>query len=156
VTVTAWRIVKARHAGNAFTGEGARLAGGRWNRPGTAVVYAAGSISLAMLELLIHLRSRELLLEYVLFEVTIPDHEIEVLDPSELPRGWRRSPPPRATQRIGDAWVASASSPVLRVPSVVVPSEPNFLLSPGHPRFPAIRIGRRQRIQLDRRLARGR
>ena len=50
--VRVWRLCKSKHA--AFDGEGARLAGGRWNRRGTAVVYASESLSLAALELLVH------------------------------------------------------------------------------------------------------
>jgi len=49
VTLTAWRITKREHTRNAFTGEGAREFGGRWNHPGTAVVYTAQSQSLAAL-----------------------------------------------------------------------------------------------------------
>ena len=48
--IRAWRIVKARHALRAFTGEGAHLYGGRWNSPGVAVVYTAGSAALATLD----------------------------------------------------------------------------------------------------------
>src|SRR3990172_1776005 len=53
VAITAWRIVKARHAANAFGGEGARVEGGRWNSPGTPVVYTSQSAALAALELLV-------------------------------------------------------------------------------------------------------
>ena len=48
----AWRIVKARHAPEAFSGEGPRRYGGRWTSPGVAVVYAAEHASLAVLEML--------------------------------------------------------------------------------------------------------
>ena len=41
VIFTTWRIVKARHADGAFDGEGARSEGGRWNSPGTPVVYTS-------------------------------------------------------------------------------------------------------------------
>jgi len=41
VIVNAWRITKRKHARDAFTGEGAREFGGRWNNPGTATVYTA-------------------------------------------------------------------------------------------------------------------
>ena len=57
----AWRIIKSRFAAEAFSGEGARLYGGRWNSPGTAMVYTAGSVSLATLELLVHLDNTSVL-----------------------------------------------------------------------------------------------
>ena len=51
--LTVWRLVTARFAKSAFSGEGARLYGGRWNRKGVLLVYAAGNQSLAMLEMLV-------------------------------------------------------------------------------------------------------
>ncbi|HTH19992.1 MAG TPA: RES domain-containing protein, partial [Candidatus Udaeobacter sp.] len=52
---SAWRIVRAARANSAFTGEGARIYGGRWNSRGTAVIYVSEHESLAALELLVHL-----------------------------------------------------------------------------------------------------
>ena len=63
--VSAWRITKRKHARSAFTGEGARLYGGRWNSPGTAIIYTAESQSLAVLEILVHLDSPELLKKWL-------------------------------------------------------------------------------------------
>ena len=51
----AWRIVKAKHAATAFSGEGAAKTGGRWNSRGVPVVYASSTKSLAALETLVHL-----------------------------------------------------------------------------------------------------
>ena len=72
MTFSAWRITKEVHAKSVFSGEGARLNGGRWNSRGTPLVYTAQSQSLAVLEMLVHLDSPELLKHFVLFEVTIP------------------------------------------------------------------------------------
>ena len=52
---SAWRIVRAARVNSAFTGEGARIYGGRWNSRGTAVIYVSEHESLAALELLVHL-----------------------------------------------------------------------------------------------------
>ena len=120
---TAWRLVKTRYAATAFDGEGARLYGARWNSPGTRVAYAADSVSLAILEVLVHLQSSQVLPSYSLLGVEIPDDLIERLDPSVLPRDWKRFPPPASLQAIGDAWVQAGSAAVLRVPSVIVESE---------------------------------
>ena len=49
---TAWRITSEKYAETAFSGEGAKEYGGRFNRPGTPVVYTSESISRATLELL--------------------------------------------------------------------------------------------------------
>lgn len=152
MTIHAWRIVKARHAAQAFSGEGARQSGGRWNSPGVAVVYAAGSASLAMLEVLVHLQSQELLKKYVLFEVTFDESLLTTIDLKSLPRTWRRSPPPTAAQHVGDQWITGGASAVLRVPSTIVLGEWNYLLNPAHKDFSSIAIGPRQPARFDPRL----
>jgi len=152
VIVHAWRIVEHPFVNHAFTGEGARVAGGRWNTPGKPMVYTAASASLAMLEMLVHLGRNELLREYVLFELTFDDALMTGVDPTILPANWREYPVPHAVQQIGDSWIAQTASAVLRVPSVVVPMEWNYLLNPLHEDFDAINIGPAQSLRFDPRL----
>lgn len=148
----AWRIVKRRHASRAFDGEGARLYGGRWNSPGVPVVYVAESRALAALEILAGLQSRTTLDLYVLIEVHFEDVLVENLEPASIPDGWRTSPPRHETQAIGDRWVREARSAVLRVPSVLIPAEFNFVLNPAHPEFGTIEILDTTPFKLDPRL----
>ena len=68
--LTVWRLVTARFADRAFSGEGARLYGGRWNRKGVPLVYTAGSQSLAMLEMLV--QDEPLRARYVIIPAHIP------------------------------------------------------------------------------------
>jgi RES domain-containing protein len=149
---TAWRIAKKRHAGSAFDGEGARRFGGRWNSPGTAVIYVAQSRALALLEVLVGLRSLTPTSSYVLIATTFDDALIDALGPDELPEDWRTSPPPSSTRRIGDHWVGERRSAVLRVPSVIVPGEFNHVLNPAHPDFGRIAIGEPHELAIDPRL----
>ena len=153
--LSAWRIVHERHAARGFSGEGARLYGGRWNSPGVAVVYTAGSRALAALEMLVHLDSPRILKRYVLCRVDFDERLIQELDPGEVPSDWRANPPTRSTQAIGDKWVEQAGAPVLRVPSVVVPEEWNYLLNPDHPDFVQIEIGNPAKFDFDPRFSRG-
>ncbi len=147
-----WRLCKRRHA--ALDGEGARLAGSRWNSRGTAVVYASDSLSLAALELLVHCDPALLPDDLVAIAIEIPDglarRRIEI---AELPRSWRRHPAPESLARMGDLWAKEMPSAVLSVPSAVVPGERNVLLNPQHPDFGRIRVGRLERFALDARLA---
>jgi RES domain-containing protein len=84
--IPAWRIVKRKHARAAFSGEGARRYGGRWNSAGVAIVYTAGSQSLAALEMVVHLGSSELLDHYLVFEVGIDESLVVKVEASQLPR----------------------------------------------------------------------
>jgi RES domain-containing protein len=154
LSLTAWRITKRKHAKAAFNGSGARKYGGRWNSPGVAVVYTAQSQSLALLEIVVHLNSAELLANYVLIGVEIGESFIHEVGKSRLPRNWRADPAPLSLRAIGDAWVLSGASAALRIPSTLVPSESNFLLNPLHPDFWKLRIGSPISFRFDPRLAR--
>jgi RES domain-containing protein len=152
VSVVAWRIVQRKFAKLAFTGEGARLFGGRWNSPGQPVVYAAQSLALAALEILVHVDSDKLLQDYVAIPVTVEPQLITQVDESTLPNNWRAYPASKATRTIGDAWISEGVLPMLQVPSAVIPREFNFLLNPWHKDFRKLRTGKPHRFQFDRRL----
>jgi RES domain-containing protein len=155
MTLTAWRIVKRKHAAAALSGDGARRYGGRWNRKGTAVIYTAQSISLAALEMLVHLSAADLLAEYVVLSVAFESRHVETPKRSALPRNWRDDPPPVEAQSFGSDWAAAARSVVLRVPSAIVETEFNYLINPGHPDFRQLRIGSPRPFGFDPRLAKG-
>jgi RES domain-containing protein len=146
-----WRITTARRARNAFSGEGARLYGGRWNPKGVPLVYTAESRALAMLEMLAQdapLRAR-----YVVIPATIPEGvTVERLEAAELPRGWRTIRRVETLRAIGAAWAAAQRTAVLAVPSAVLPGETNYLLNPLHPDFARIRVGRPGALVTDVRL----
>jgi RES domain-containing protein len=154
--ITAWRLVKSRHARSAFDGEGARLYGGRWNSLGTRVGYASDSIALAALEVLAHLQSTAVLQAYSVATIRFPESMVEALDPASLPPAWQRFPSPPENQAIGDKWVAESRSLVLRVPSTIVPSASNYLINPAHSGFTAAVIETPERFTFDPRLLRQR
>jgi len=145
----AWRIVKEKHAATAFNGEGARLYGGRWNSAGARVVYTSGSKALAALESLVHLNP-PVIFNYVAIPVEFDDALVEKV--ASLPADWTEEPPPPSTKDIGDLWVKEARSAVLELPSVIIPSEPNYLLNPTHPDFKKIIIGKPGLFAFDPRL----
>jgi len=153
LNLTAWRITKHKHVRSAFTGEGARLFGGRWNSPGTPIIYVAQSQSLAVLEVLVHLDSAAILEKYVLLRVDFEQSMVRDLNRSALPSSWRADPPPVETQAIGDEWAATGMSVALRVPSTLVPGESNFLLNPQHPDFKTLKIFKPQSFRFDPRLS---
>jgi len=149
--IRAFRIAKARQAARAFDGEGARFAGGRWNLPGDAVVYASSSLALAALETFVHLGDEGRTIRFAYFTVVIPDRVV-VERCTRPPRGWRTEPPSEATMRHGSEWLKSGRAAVLEVPSVLVPGETNLLLNPAHVDFGKLRITRPRAFSFDPRL----
>jgi RES domain-containing protein len=151
--VKVWRLCKRRHV--AFDGEGARLAGGRWNRRGTAVVYTSETLSLAALELLAHCDPPLLPADLVAIAAELPERlAVERVEIAGLPGTWRRYPAPDALGQVGTDWARRLSSVALSVPSVLVPRERNVLLNPAHADFRAIRVGKPEPFSFDPRLAR--
>jgi RES domain-containing protein len=148
---TGWRIVPEHRAGGAFSGEGARLFGGRWNSPGIAMVYASQHKSLAALEQLVHFNpitpNR-----FKVFEFQFPESLIENISLRNLPKEWRQEPPPPSTQKVGDVWAREMRSAVLAIPSILVPEELNYLLNPAHRDFKKITIGKPSDFSFDGRL----
>ena len=146
-----FRIAKARHIED-LTGEGARLNANRWNEKGTAVIYTSQSLSLAALEYLVHLPIvLAPALMYRIFEV--PDEvKFSRVRTSSLPRGWNAMPFQDETSRMGSAWVKGGKTLMLRVPSVIVPGEFNFILNPGHLAFGKVKPGRPRPFIFDERI----
>lgn len=147
----AWRLVKTRFLASAWDGEGARAAGGRWNSVGVPVVYVASSLSLALVEVLVHLPAG-LLGAYSAVPVSFEDTHVATLADRDLPPDWREVPPPASTRALGDRFVADGRALALRVPSVVVPSEANYVLNPAHPAFASIEVGAPAAFPFDPRL----
>ena len=145
----AWRIVKEKHAATAFSGDGARLYGGRWNSAGASVIYTSGSKALAALESLVHLNP-PVIFKYVAIPIEFSDTLVEKL--AALPADWTEEPPPQATKDIGDLWVKEVRSAVLEIPSVIIRGEPNYLLNPAHPEFKKITFGKSEPFSFDPRL----
>lgn len=140
-----YRVCRAVHA--RLDGAGARLVGGRWNSPGTAVVYMAESVSLAVLENLVHMSREDFPTGYVVVSAVIPDG-VRVMGEEELAARYGE----RSMTELGDAWVKGMESAVLRVRSRVVGEEHNFLLNPAHGQFGRIVVEAARPFEFDTRL----
>jgi RES domain-containing protein len=150
-----WRIIRKKRIPDAFTGEGARIGGGRWNHVGTPVVYVSETLSLAALELFIHFTRKDIKLSksLVAIPVDIPKSlKIVVVSDKDLHTDWRISPPSNSTKDIGTDWARKGVSSVLRVPSALIPTEYNLVLNPRHADFMKIKIGKPQPFSLDERM----
>ena len=147
--IHAWRLVREDRADDAFSGEGARLYGGRWNPHGLPTTYLSATRSLAALEVLVHQAERVPAGRFLFFEVRFPEQFVTAISSGDLEADWRNYPPRNSTVSRGGKWLKARSSPVLRVPSIMIPEESNYLLNPEHPRAEEIDIGKPQPFTFD-------
>lgn len=144
-----WRLARRAHA--ALDGEGARRYGGRWNSPGLPLVYSSSHLSLAALEALVHFDVDEVPGDLRAFAIEIPDALAqEQVSPDKLPIGWTRQE--FATRAFGDEWLAAARTPVLVVPSAIIPEETNVMVNPAHPATRGVVVVASRRFVYDPRL----
>ncbi len=150
---TVYRLLKAKYADNAFDGYGAKTYGGRWNSKGVAVTYTSDTVSLAVLEVLVHLHNPAVLEAYTLCSLEIQEAEVLELAEDALPEDWQLDPAPLSTAGIGDGWLAGGMSMALAVPSTIVTVQKNILLNPDHPAFAAaLKTVRCEPFTFDQRL----
>ncbi|MGO9340038.1 MAG: RES family NAD+ phosphorylase [Terracidiphilus sp.] len=147
-----WRLCRAPYANEAFSGEGARRFGGRWNSRGVPMVYCSSSLALAAIELFVHLEPNLQPADLVSIAADLPDTEpSRTIQPDELPPEWWSDDfePLRA---LGDGWIRAKSSLSMLVPSAPIHSEWNVLLNPLHPRMSELRIDPAQPFIFDARM----
>ena len=134
-----------------ISGEGAKQFGSRWNTKGVAVLYTAEHISLAILEMLVHLQFKEVPADYWLLQLNVPDTITATeIDAAKLKQHWQDDP--SYTQFIGNEFFHSMKSALLKVPSAVVQEEYNLLANPLHPDFKKIKIIKSKAFRFDNRL----
>jgi RES domain-containing protein len=148
--ITLYRFTSEKHKDD-LSGEGSRLFGGRWNNKGQAVVYTSTTISLALLELLIHSASyEEIKTKYLMtIEITTQD-TIPAIKPSKLGKNWIQDI--NSTKWIGGEFLKAHSSLVLQVPSAVIPEETNVLINPNHREIKKIKLKNTEQFRFDSRL----
>ena len=154
-----WRIAADTpgYEADDLSGAGARITGGRWNAPGSAVVYTSGSIALACLETVVHFNAGGLPFNRYLVAIDIPDPvwaAARLETSASLPIGWDADPAGRVSIGLGTGWIASGASALLIVPSIIVPEEINILINPVHPDASGITAGKVRKWTYDPRLLR--
>ena len=149
-TLSSFRIGDPNGAYPIFDATGSTLAPGRWNTPGSPLIYTSQHYSTALLEKLVH-GSGRLPPKQHYVEVTLPRGlSYEIFSPPELP-GWD-SMPATVSKLFGERWCLEKRSAILLVPSVVARLDTNILVNPGHPEFGMIEVSLHQPVFWDRRL----
>jgi RES domain-containing protein len=142
--------LKASRAESAFDGEGAFRYGGRWNSRGHRAVYASSTLSLALLEFLVHLDPAAQIPKLVALSICVAVADIKQFKPSAAEPNTMTFPwDLRQTREYGDNWLQPASSPALQVPSSIVSIESHFLINPHHPKFKSYTISAPQPFLID-------
>jgi len=147
-----FRLSKSKFA-NDLSGKGAERSGGRWNSKGTALVYTSASRALCTAEIAVHTPLGNLPLDYKLISIEIPDEiRIQELAVDDLPADWKSIPHAHSSQKTGDRFVSEGIFAVLKVPSVVVQDEFNYLINPAHQDSRKIIIKAIESFNFDERL----
>lgn len=142
-----YRLVRRERADDALSGEGARRYGGRWNRPGAAVVYASESRALAVLETFVHLTLEARVIAFVLITIELPARaQFRRRADARPPRSFA------ASQEAGQAWLEDGDALALVVPSLIVPQEKNYVLNVAHSQFAAVKVANAEPFSFDERL----
>lgn len=149
--IVVYRISKTKYISD-LNGTGAKLFGGRWNTKGNGILYTAENIALCALETLVHI-STSTLQDFSIATIQIPDEaSVETLESDQLPNNWDKYPAPAILAQVGDRWLQSNLSLLLRVPSVIVPQEFNVLVNPLHPEFSRVNLANVEPFVFDERL----
>lgn len=121
-------------------GMGAKLFGGRWNEVNTACIYTSEHLSLAFLEKYVHAKAKENMLNMALMTIEIPTEKdlITHVDEHKLVKNWMNDP--SYTQWLGSQILQDSSVLAFSVPSVLIPSERNYVLNPQSVHFKQLRF----------------
>jgi RES domain-containing protein len=144
-----FRITLSRYTDKLF----ASGLAGRWNKEGEKVIYTASSRSLACLENLVHRRGQTKSTSYGTIVLFIPDDfAIQRVELKDLAEDWNQKNDAEECRQIGSTWYQSKQTPVLSVPSAVIPFERNIVINTTHPDFDQVNIIRKEPFYFDPRL----
>ena len=146
-----YRLSKKKYSAD-LSGRGAEKAGGRWNSKGLPMVYTSESRALCTTEIAVHSPLGNIPTDYYLTTIEIPAASILEIKQADLPKDWKAIPHSNSTQLIGDKFLSENKFLVLKVSSVVVQGDFNYLLNPEHRLFPKVKITKTELFEFDERL----
>jgi RES domain-containing protein len=152
--IVGYRLVREARASVAFSGDGARRFGGRWNPKNIPVVYGSEHLSLAVLEFRVNQGGYDPDDPYLYFQFEFDEALVERVEtpPADWLTRFKEDGSITAAQAFGEKWFLQKRSAVLSVPSAVIPIERNFVLNPYHEDFVKVAIGAAAKLEFDPRL----
>lgn len=144
-----WRVSNYQN----LDGMGGLYVSGRWHTKGHPIVYCTLNPATALLETLVHMEidSEDRPERFQVLRIEGPDTlSIERIEAAALATNWAEDL--ASTQSIGDRWLSEGRSPLLHVPSVLVPETWNVLINPQHAEANRLKITMTYEHAFDARL----
>ena len=116
------------------------------------MVYTSESRALCTTEIAVHSPLGNIPTDYYLTTIEIPAASILEIKQADLPKDWKAIPHSNSTQLIGDKFLSENKFLVVKVPSVVVQGDFNYLLNPEHKFFSKIKITKTELFEFGERL----
>ena len=114
---------------------------GRWNGEGKKVIYCAESIPLAFLENMVRRQGVGFNDDFKIMIIEIPGHlKITSISTADLKDGWRNFKDFSKCQLYGNKWYDEAQTPILKVPSAVLPDAFNYVINTTHSDYKEIKL----------------
>lgn len=135
-----------------LTGEGAKLNGGRWNLMGTPCLYTSETKALSVLEYAANVQLEEMPDHLSITVYSLPVKSWKEFNVTDLPGNWQEIPVPEETKRWGSLHLQQAKYLALKIPSIIIPSEFNYILNPLHADFKKIKIKEVHSFSFDSRI----
>jgi RES domain-containing protein len=146
-----FRICKSDHADD-LSGAGSKLFGGRWNSKGHPVLYTSSTRALAALEVLVHIPATIPLSDYIVSTIELPESSMQEVTHDDIRKEYELKGLNAGFAQIGDTWLAGNTSLILKVPSIIIREEYNYLVNPAHPLFLKVKIKEKKPFVFDARL----
>ncbi|NQY73730.1 MAG: RES domain-containing protein [Candidatus Margulisbacteria bacterium] len=127
---TAYRIFSRNSTHDPLSGEGASQFPGRWNLEGTKVIYAAESLSLAILETIVNLKNASSIPSFKYIELSFQKKDIYNVMLDQKQSDWLNPVQNLDSRQFGTDILQNNSNKVIQVPSSVVPESYNYLIPP--------------------------
>ncbi len=135
-----------------LTGEGAKLHGGRWNKIGVPCIYTSESKSLSVLEYAANVRLEEMPVSLSITVYELPEKSWKEISVDQLPKNWQEVPIPEENKLMATELLQSLNILALKIPSIIIPSEYNFILNPLATKFETIKIVEVHNFTMDKRI----
>ncbi|MDN3586279.1 RES family NAD+ phosphorylase [Pedobacter aquatilis] len=146
-----YRISNCTYAKD-YSGTGAKLFGGRWNSVGVPLHYMASNRALAALEILANKNTILHSVNLCLTVFEVPGELVKQIELKDLPKNWKDYPAIPQLAKLGDAFAKQNEFLLLKVPSVLIEDEFNYLMNVNHPEVDKVKIIEVKPFMFDERL----